>query len=209
MKPKLLDLFCGAGGASMGYYRAGFEVEGVDIKPQPHYPFKFHQADALEFPLEGYDVYHASPPCQHATRIGHQWRGAGYKYPELIDPTRERLISAGKPYIIENVVGAVLRNPIRLSGPMFGLRVHRRRLFECNFELPMYFEVRPSGTAARGDYVMVVGHASKKRVYEDYRKWPEAMQIDWMTKQELTQAIPPAYTEYIGKYLLQTLELNI
>lgn len=86
---------------------------------------------------------------------------------------------------------------------MFGLKVIRRRLFECSFEVPMFFEVRPTGTAAKGDYVMVVGHASKKRLYEDYRKWPEAMGIDFMTKKELTQAIPPAYTEYIGKFLLK------
>jgi DNA (cytosine-5)-methyltransferase 1 len=200
MKPRLLDLFCGSGGAAMGYYRAGFEVVGVDIKPQPHFPFEFHQADALTYPLDGFDAYHASPPCQHATHIGQMWRMKGYKYPTLIEPIRELLQIIDKPYVIENVVGAKLLNPIRLSGGMFKLGVKRQRLFECNFEIPMYFEVKNSYKT-----VMVCGHASTSRDYEDYRKWPNAMGIDWMTKQELTQAIPPTYTEYIGKYLMEAL----
>ena len=199
-RPRLLDLFCGAGGAAMGYHRAGFEVVGVDIKPQPHYPFEFHQADALTFPLDGFDAYHASPPCQHATRIGHQWRARGYDYPDLIEATRRRLAATGLPYIIENVMGSQLIHPVRLSGAMFRLGVHRQRLFECSFPVPFYFEVRKSQKT-----VMVCGHASISRDYEDYRKWPAAMGIDWMTRRELTQAIPPAYTEYIGNYLLEAL----
>ncbi|GAG27009.1 unnamed protein product [marine sediment metagenome] len=198
---RLLDLFCGAGGAAKGYQQAGFYVVGVDNRPQPHYcGDEFYQADALTFPLEGYDAYHASPPCQHATRIGNQWRGLGYKYPELIEPTRDLLKSSGRPYVIENVMGSRLIHPIRLSGGMFRLGVKRQRLFECSFDIPFFFEVRNSEKT-----VMVCGHASISRDYEDYRKWPKAMGIDWMTKYELTQAIPPAYTEYIGKYLMRIL----
>ena len=201
-KPKLLDLFCGAGGASMGYHRAGFEVEGVDIKPQPHYPFKFYQADALEFPLEGYDAYHASPPCQHASKANRQWRNLGYEYPDLIIATRERLKATGKPYVIENVVGSELINPCRLSGVMFGLKVIRKRLFETSFEIPLFFEVKPHRKVI---YYQPFGHGSLIRPCENPHKWAEAMEIDWMSKYELTQAIPPAYTEYIGKYLIDYL----
>src|SRR4030042_5909308 len=124
-KPRLLDLFCGVGGASMGYYRAGFEVVGVDIKPQPHYPFKFYQTDALEFPLEGYDAYHASPPCKGLSQASACRPGLADKYPNDIPTIRERLIAAGKPYVIENVPWALsyLRNPLLLCGTMFGLKV--------------------------------------------------------------------------------------
>lgn len=122
-KPKLLDLFCGAGGAAMGYHRAGFEVTGIDINPQPHYPFKFIQADAMTYPLGGFDCYHASPPCQRysiLTRGLHQDRIENY--PDLIAPIRDRLLHTGKPYVIENVEGArkLLINPVKLCGTMFG-----------------------------------------------------------------------------------------
>src|SRR5271157_4335910 len=106
MIPKLLDLFCGAGGASEGYHRAGFEVVGVDINPQPHYPFKFIQADAMTFPLDGYDVIHASPPCQAYTVAGYNERARGKIYPDLLDAIRQRLIENAKPWIIENVPGS-------------------------------------------------------------------------------------------------------
>ncbi len=120
MKPKLLDLFCKAGGASVGYARAGFEVEGVDIEPQPHYPFKFYQADAFDFPLEGYDAYHASPPCQFASRATQQWRAEGREYINHIPATRVLLIGIGKPFVIENVVGEpYLKNPLKLNGAFF------------------------------------------------------------------------------------------
>lgn len=201
-RPKLLDLFCGAGGAAMGYYRAGFEVVGVDIEPQPHFPFEFYQANVLTFPLDGYDAYHASPPCQHASRRNIPWRKRGYKYSDLIEPTRKRLKNTGKPYVIENVVGSTLINPTALNGVMFHLKVIRRRHFETNFEIPLTLMVKPVGTVKNGDYYQPVGHGSKIRPGEDYDKWPKAMGIDWMTRQELTQAIPPAYTGYIGKYLI-------
>lgn len=113
MKPKLLDLFCGAGGAAMGYHRAGFEVVGVDIKPQPRYPFEFHQGDAMTWPLEGFDAIHASPPCQAYTVAQNATRN-GAAHPDLVAPVRERLQATGKPWVMENVVGAPLIHPIRL-----------------------------------------------------------------------------------------------
>ena len=214
MKPKLLDLFCGAGGASMGYYRAGFEVEGVDNKPQPHYPFKFYLADALEFPLEGYDAYHASPPCQ-----AYIDRNCNRKteYPRLIEPTREQLKKTGKLFIIENVYKAPLKATLMLCGTMFGLRVIRHRYFEFSFTGPMSpFTCNHYGTVASGEFIAVYqgGHhaltlpdGTRPFAKEtDITTWSEAMGINWMqTKPELKEAIPPAYTEYIGKYLIEFL----
>src|SRR5574337_20985 len=128
MKPRLLDLFCCAGGCAMGYHRAGFDVVGVDINPQQRYPFEFHQADAMTFDLSGFDAIHASPPCQAYTVLG--GREDLSHYPDLVDAVRERLQASGKPWIIENVPGAPLRDPITLCGAMFGLRRYRHRLFE-------------------------------------------------------------------------------
>ncbi len=208
MKPKLLDLFCGAGGASMGYHRAGFEVEGVDIKPQPHYPFKFYQADALEFPLDGYDAYHASPPCQRYSRLS-LVRGSGKRdaHPDLVGTTRDTLQKTNLPFVIENVVGSPLINPIRLCGLMFNLKVYRHRLFECTFaiwEIPhiKHPEVCPSAGKgqSKSGFVSVCGHQGGGVTMDEWRK---AMDISWMTQGEISQAIPPAYTEYIGKYLLK------
>jgi DNA (cytosine-5)-methyltransferase 1 len=207
MKLKLLDLFCGAGGASMGYYRAGFEVEGVDIKPQPHYPFKFHLADALEFPLDGYDAYHASPPCQAYTiaRNNKQVKAA----PDLIERVRHLLVATGKLYIIENVYGSPLASPAMICGASFGLGVNgfdlcRHRYFETNFVLmTMPCQHR------RGFTIGVYGHGANKWHREKFGRcvtvdeFRQAMGIDWMIRKELSQAIPPAYTEYIGKLLVQ------
>jgi len=211
MKPKLLDLFCGAGGAAMGYHRAGFEVVGVDNKPQPHYPFEFHQADALDFPLDGYDAYHASPPCQ--AYVDYNKKGKKEtNHPRLIEPIRERLVNTGQPYVIENVHMAPLNAHILLCGSMFGLRVRRHRYFEapclpllpvpsCNHSMKVSTG-ELMGVYARGGH----GPRHGKGVREVAPRPPqitasEAMGIDWMTKYELTQAIPPAYTEFIGKYL--------
>ena len=203
---RILDLFCGAGGAAMGYHRAGFEVVGVDIKPQPHYPFEFHQADALTYPLEGFDAYHASPPCQAYSMAGQQWRAAGKEYPDLIGLTRDRLKLTGKLYIIENVMGAPLVNPIKLNGAKFNMRVRRTRLFECSFDLPLVLlpkeersNFRMGRPVKEGDIVTPVGHFSNV----PYVK--RQMGIDWMTQGELAQAIPPAYTEYIGKELMKVI----
>ena len=220
-KPILLDLFCGAGGAAMGYHRAGFEVVGVDIKPQPHYPFEFHQADALTYPLDGFDAYHASPPCNKFTALNNltpKIQLQSKEWVDLIEPTRERLFSTGKPYIIENVPGAPLVFPIILCGVMFGLKVLRHRLFECSFVMFQPPHIKHNGTVNAGQYMSVCsmgGGMYIKDKYGEKRKgsrktedWKVGMGIDWMNRYELTKAIPPAYTEYIGKELMKVLCLK-
>ncbi len=205
MKPRLLDLFCGAGGAAMGYYRAGFEVVGVDIKPQHHYPFEFHQADALACQLEGFDAYHASPPCQgySISQYMQGVKGAG-KY---INDTRDTLLKIGKPFVIENVPMSPLKNPIELSGMSFGLKIIRRRLFELHgFEILFVPSPRKETNYRAAGYVPYHHGTSAKSGHLPNiwtkERLQNAMGIDWMTIKEMTQAIPPAYTEYIGKFLL-------
>jgi DNA (cytosine-5)-methyltransferase 1 len=206
--PKLLDLFCGAGGAAMGYYRAGWTVTGVDIAPQPNYPFRFYRYDALRFPIEGFDAVHASPPCQAYSVLRY-----GDDHPDLIPQTRTLLESTGLPFIIENVGHAPLRRPVQLCGSSFGLRVRRHRLFESNCMLrgmrcdhawqdadPIY-EVWNHGSMKRTGVAYVFGHGGAKAVAH----WSAAMGIDWMTKAELAEAIPPAFTEHLGRQLLETL----
>ena len=218
MKPKLLDLFCGAGGAAQGYSQAGFDVVGVDIAPQKHYPLEFILADALMFPLDGYDIIHASPPCQAYVDSANK-----AKHPRLIELIRDRLIAWGGPYVIENVDCAPLINPLLLCGTMFKLRVIRHRLFESN--RPIYFPPASCchwGKVQNGDFAGVYGRGARGARWCDQwghrgrwgtvpeggtllTFWQEAMGIDWMTRAELTQAIPPAYTEFIGRYLMQQL----
>ena len=197
----------------MGYYRAGFEVEGVDNKPQPHYPFKFHLADALEFPLEGYDAYHASPPCQKFSkavnvRVDHKTRRDNHL--DLVGDTRDYLLVAAKPFVIENVPGSPLRDYIKLHGTMFGLKTNKERWFELHgFEI-LLLPARYSSTKGKvksGEFVGIMQHS--KYPNERYRKdeLANGYEIDWgLTRHELRQAIPPAYTEYIGKYLIQHIE---
>lgn len=209
---RLLDLFCGAGGAAMGYYQAGFEVMGVDIQPQPHYPFEFIQTDALEYVAEhghNYDVVHASPPCQAYIQRNKNLTTA---HPKLIEPVRELL--QGRLYVIENVEGAPLESPVRLCGTAFGLLVRRHRLFELPGVNPLIPPCNHWGTVAGGDFAGVYafggkGHRHGRGVRDPKNMpgpdWNAAMDIDWMTRQELTQAIPPAYTEFIGKALLAQL----
>lgn len=207
MKPRLLDLFCCAGGAGAGYAKAGFDVVGVDLHPQPRYPFEFHQADAMTFDLSGFDAIHASPPCQAYTVLG--GREDLSHYPDLVDAVRERLQASGVPWIIENVPGAPLRNPITLCGAMFGLRSYRHRLFESSVQLlapphPTHaVRVNRRGENRRehwqnGGFMTITGDVG---VYCG----PEAMGIDWMSGNELSQAIPPAYTEYLGRQLMAAL----
>jgi DNA (cytosine-5)-methyltransferase 1 len=209
-KPILLDLFCGAGGCAMGYYRAGFDVVGVDIKPQPHFHFEFIQADALEYlataDLSRYAAIHASPPCQAFTLAGRQWRQDGREYPDLVVPVRELLRASGKPYVIENVPGAPLLNPTVLNGAFFGMNLRRTRLFETSFQMPFILLPReePSnfkmGRKPReSDPVVPVGH------FSGVQRARQVMEIDWMNQGELAQAIPPAYTEYIGKHLMEAI----
>lgn len=214
---RLLDLFCGAGGAAMGYYRAGFaEIVGVDIKPQPRYPFTFIQGDALEYCAahgKEFDAIHASPPCQHASRIARMnrvLRPNKYVHPDLIEKTRDELRATGRPYVIENVELATLQNPISLCGSWFGLPLRRHRDFETSFpvfgtpcshgwQTPQFLALHRLRERRMVGFVGVHGHinyAGEKELRE------RAMGIDWMTPHELTQAIPPAYTEYIGRHLL-------
>lgn len=196
---RLLDLFCGGGGASMGYHRAGFDVVGVDREPQPDYPFPFVQADGLAppFDLRAFDVIHASPPCQAYSKAT-AWRGSRENHPDLIDATRAMLHDAGVPYVIENVEDArtKLEAPLMLCGSMFGLAVRRHRYFEIP-SLP--FELmRPC------EHVGLIpfdhGGTATESEYRD------AMECGWMTVVVARQAIPPAYTEWIGRRLIETLE---
>lgn len=223
MKPRALDLFCGAGGAAMGLHRAGFEVVGVDRNPQPEYPFEFHQADAVDFPLDGFDFIWASPPCQaHSTATRPD---AKHKYACFIAPTRERLRASGLPYIIENVLGAPLINPVMLCGVMFGLGVIRHRLFESNVPLVAPPHVPHKGSIITGEYVTVAGHSGlpswtiKRRVERglpkyfpgesSLKRWQDAMGIDWMKRKTLTQAIPPPYSQYLGEQVLKLIRKEI
>ncbi len=199
---KILDLFCGAGGASVGLHQAGHEVVGVDIKPQPNYPFEFHQADALTYTLEGFDAYWASPPCQaysEATPITTK-----YTHPRLIPVVRELLLATGKPFIIENVEGArkELITPLKLCGTMFGIGVWRHRYFELGNMTQLD---SPCPCSHNGHPVTVNPPQNARRAQggkRDFEKEQIAMEIDWMSKSEISQAIPPAYSEYIGRQLL-------
>jgi len=213
-KPRLLDLFCKAGGATKGYQRAGFYVVGVDKDPQPHYcGDEFYWADALTYPLNGFDAYHASPPCQKYTVITNRNPKRRLKdmtvlHPDLIAPTRERLLTTGMPYVIENVVGAKdeLITPIMLCGQMFGLGVWRHRLFECSFPIFEIPHQKHIGKIGDGEHFACYGNTHKSNgLMVDRIK---AMQIDWMNCQEIAEAIPPAYTEYIGKYLMKACEVE-
>lgn len=203
---KVLDLFCGAGGAAMGLSRAGFaDITGVDIKPQPHYPFRFIQADAMTFDLAGYDFIWASPPCQAYAITNNIWKKSG-TYPDLVAPIRERLTATGLPFIIENVPGAPLREAITLCGEMFGLRVIRHRLFESHPFLMGRQHQRHTARASygrtpkNGEHFTISGH------FGDVEGGKRAMGIDWMTRDELSQAIPPAYSEFLGRQVLTQLK---
>ena len=200
-RPRLLDLFCGAGGAAMGYHRAGFDVTGVDIAPQPRYPFPFVQADAMTYPLDGYDAIHASPPCQdHSVASSGRVNGTGW----MLLATRDRLAQAAVPWVIENVPGAPMRADYKLCGCMFGLdEIERERWFEVGAWSPSY-ELR-SGCYHPKPIISVTGHGRCRTMRTTGLKadWARAMGIDWMTRDGLAQAIPPAYTEYIGGQLLR------
>lgn len=213
MKLRALDLFCCAGGASMGLHRAGFDVVGVDIKPQKNYPFEFHQADAMAFPLDGFDFIWASPPCQGYTLMRHA-PGAKGDAPKLIAEVRERLMASGCTWVIENVEAArvEMRSPFMLCGTSFclgaqGHELHRHRLFESSFLIDA-----PPCEHTGGPVIGVYGgHARRRSAKHGGRGtrdvWAgghvaasrEALGIDWMTLNEMSEAIPPAYAEYIGR----------
>ena len=197
---RLLDTFCGAGGAAVGYHRAGFEVVGVDVVPQPHFPFEFYQGDALEYIREHgqeFDVIHASPPCQAYSRAT-AWRGSRAEHPDLIAATREVLLSTGIPYIIENVqeARALLHRPLMLCGTHFGLPLRRHRYFE----VPLLGVILTSTCQHRdSDYAHDHGGKQTEAQYRD------AMGCQWMTVHEAREAIPPAYTKWLGRRILEAL----
>ncbi|MFM8798887.1 MAG: DNA cytosine methyltransferase [Fluviibacter sp.] len=210
----ILDLFCGAGGAGVGYNRAGFDVVGVDIEPQPRYPFELIQEDAFEFiergGWKGFDAIHASPPCQRWSSLTRGFNRIE-DYPDVIAYVRHLLVQTGLPYVIENVPAAPLDNPVTLCGEMYGLDVIRHRIFETNWNLQQPRHIPHRGPVAgwrhgkmyEGPYLAVYGHGGGKGTIE---AWREAMDVYWMeTRPEISQAIPPAYTQYIGSELLKVL----
>jgi DNA (cytosine-5)-methyltransferase 1 len=202
---KLLDLFCGAGGASKGYSLAGFDVTGIDIKHGKRYPFEYLRRDVMLLTiedLEPYDLIHASPPCQTFSVTKHlrNAQGKGTDKLDLLEPVRNLLINSGKPYIIENVKGAPLINAVQLCGSAFGLKVRRHRLFESNLAIKgtnCNHTERPVGVyGSLNDEIPKGGKTA-----ETIGQAREAMGIDWMIWGELVEAIPPAYTHYIGMQL--------
>ena len=209
MKPRLLDLFCGAGGCSVGYSRAGFDVVGVDLKPQPNYPYEFHQGDALALTpwvVENFDAIHASPPCQAFSLASTFHPGTQAKHDDLVDATRTLLERSGLPWVMENVEGSPLRRDLVLCGEMFGLRVHRHRVFETGGG---FYALQPrhqphllEGALHNCDIREGVARQVAGN-YANHEDASDAMGIDWMTRKELSQAIPPAYTEFIGEQLMQ------
>lgn len=193
MKPRLLDLFCGAGGAAVGYHDAGFDVVGVDIKPQPNYPFGHLVMDAMEARLDGFDAVHASPPCQHYANVT-RWTGDQDDHPALIAPMREKLNASGLPWVMENVRTKELNNPVMLCGSQFGLPIRRHRYFEASF--PLFEFLEPCR------------HRSSDLAFEHKaeRAYADAMGCSWMTAREGREAIPPVYTRHLGTKLMSELE---
>lgn len=209
-RPLLIDLFSGAGGCAMGYYRVGFNVIGCDTKKQPRYPFLFYQYDAFEFlelAKDIADIIHASPPCQGYSTTKNL---SGKTYPMLIPQTKDLLVNIGKPYVIENVPGSEkeMDHPIMLCGTMFNLDVIRHRYFdmwtsiEVDMECNHVKKTAPRGEYDRGQrgYITIAGNNFENKFAK------KAMQIDWMSKKELAQAIPPIYTQWIGERIIHLFE---
>lgn len=210
-KPIMLDLYCGAGGAAKGYVDAGWDVVGVDINAQPDYPYEFHEADAIEFVLKHggeFQARHASPPCQASSTLT-TGTNQGRSYPQLIPETRAALGAVGGPYVIENVLGAPIRRDILLCGEMFDLAVIRHRVFELggwSGEQPEHKSHRGRvrgwrhGNYYDGPYLAVYGSGGGKG---SVAQWQDAMGIHWTSnRKSIAEAIPPAYTECIGRQLL-------
>jgi DNA (cytosine-5)-methyltransferase 1 len=182
----------------MGYHRAGFEVVGVDIEPQPHYPFTFVQADAMTYPLDGFDAYHGSPICQGHANVT-AWRGRPQDYPDLLTPTIARLAAQAKPWVVENVPEAPIRPDYLLCGTHFGLPVRRHRAFQRgNWDA---YELLPGCQCYRNPRLLPFMHKGE-------RAFADAMGCTWMNRDEGRQAIPPAYTEHIGRQLLAAMALT-
>lgn len=225
-RPRLLDLFCGEGGASTGYERAGFDVVGIDIERMPLYPFVFTQADALHFldvainrpvrdtlwNIGNFVAVHASPPCQRYSDLARR-NGNADEWPDLVGPVRALLERTGLPYVIENVEGAPLRDPVTLCGTMFpGLRVIRHRLFEANWPL--------EAPAEHPKHPLVFTYDKRKKHYgkldqdtsfvqvtgggnATLANKRDAMGMPWASGRGVNEAIPPAYTEFIGRQLIE------
>jgi DNA (cytosine-5)-methyltransferase 1 len=207
-----LDLFCGAGGASTGLHRAGFDVTGIDHKPQPRYPFRFIQADALCPPvrLADFDFVWASPPCQRWTAMVQQ-TGMQERHPDLIAPIRAML--AGRVHCIENVPRAPLRTTLILSGDMFGACTYRLRHFELSFVCLAPEPGAPFGPKSRPGSVTVAGSSGGKSNRDQWQNgakaaWQAAMGIDWMLNREMSQAVPPAYAEFIGRAAISHIRIG-
>ena len=214
---KVLDLFCGAGGASMGISKAGFDVQGIDINEQPDYPFIFVRGDAVayletKFDIDEYDAIFASPPCQAYSVANRQWRNLGYEYPDLVEITRSLLLGCGLPFVLENVPNSPLRKDLTLCMSMFDdgreYMVRRHRVFEIwGFEVPQPAHKTSHGGGRVGDgrIISVFGHGGGTRynhATSNLDAWRCAMGTPWMKKRKsITEAIPPAYTEYIFSYL--------
>lgn len=217
MKPRALDLFCGAGGASMGLHHAGFDVTGLDVKPQPRYPFRFIQGDAMRppFDLSQFDFIWASPVCKRWTDGAPARMAKGVEYPDQIAGIRALLQAAGVPFAIENVMKAPLRADIILHGHMFPeFKVIRRRKFEVSWSGMHLTPSLPKGLLRQG-YFCVVGNGTPKGIREmglpDYTadQARAAMGCPWMTKAEVCQAIPPPYAEYIGRAALAAIQREV
>ena len=206
-KPKLLDLFCCGGGASLGYEQAGFDVTGVDLEFQAHYRHRFVQSDAIRYLLDHwqeFDIIHASPPCQAYSTASMQFRIAGKEYVDLIAATRDVLIATGKPYVIENVPGSPLINPIMLCGAMFGMRTYRHRMFESNMNIvaPEHPDHKAKnakmGRRIKDDeFIQYVGHFSGVKFVQ------QMTGLLWLNQYELAQSIPPQYTKHIGEQIIK------
>jgi site-specific DNA-cytosine methylase len=219
VKPRLLDAYCCAGGAGKGYADAGFEVQGVDVDPQPNYPFTFIQADAVRFLRENaawirkhFAVVHASPPCQKHCALT-KGTNKGRVYGDFLAETRELLEALGLPYVIENVAGAPLRKDLMLCGEMFGLGVIRHRFFEFGGGLtpPRIEHPKHRGRVAgmrhgvwyEGPYLAVYGQGGGKGTV---KQWQQAMGIDWTdVRREIAEALPPSYTRFIGEHVMREL----
>jgi DNA (cytosine-5)-methyltransferase 1 len=205
---KLLDLFCGAGGASAGYAQAGFEVTGIDVKHGKRYPFSYIKGDVRDYLnidfLQQFDVIAASPPCQthSATKHLRNAQGKSTNKIDMIPEVREALIASGKPYVIENVPNAPLIDPVQLCGSYFGLKVRRHRLFESNLSIKgttcnHKAQGKPVGIyGSMRDEIPNGGHTAKTMPEAH-----DAMGIDWMIWSELVESIPPTYTKYIGQQI--------
>lgn len=216
VRPTALDLFCCAGGAAMGLHRAGFDVTGVDIRPQPRYPFRFVQADALAppFDLTRFAFIWASPPCQRFTALL-QARGLQDRHPDYIAATRTMLATSGVLYCIENVPRAPLRRDLVLTGCMFGLDTYRKRVFETNFFMMAPVPGKPFGPISRPGTETIVGHPGghsrrdrrgERRMRGTIDRWRAIMGCPWMRGDELVEAVPPVYAEFIGRAAMRFLD---